>query len=150
MRVRLLLLAVLVVTGFSIAACPSGRSQSLVVKPVDTVKVTVTCSATSDSVWVKVDPWEAQVKKKTDLTWEITSASIADTITITAKNPGDWPYVAAPPYGGKKGGKKAKGSNMKGGLSEGSTFGYNIETTCQNGSGPQHKLVIDPELIIVN
>lgn len=150
MRVRLLLLAAFVVSGCSITACTKGESQSVKLTPVTEVKVTVSCSATTDSVFVKVDPAQAPVQKGKALEWDLTSASNADTMTITAKVPADWPYTDAPPYGAKKGGKKAKGSNMKGGVKEGTIFGYNIQVTCQNGAGPKHVLVIDPELIIVN
>ena len=150
MRVRLLLVAAFVVTGCSMTACPSAETQSVKLAPVTEVKVTVTCDATTDSVRVKVDPWTAPVKRNKDLEWELTSASNADTMTITPKVPGDWLYQSQPPYGAKKGGAKAKGSNMKGGLAKDSTFSYNIQLTCQNGTGPKHLLVIDPEVIIVD
>jgi hypothetical protein len=149
MRVRLPLYSTVVITLCVLSACKPAQTQSLV-KAVKEVQVTVTCSATSDSVWVKVDPWTAGVDRNTDLEWDLTAASNADTMTVTAKSPGNWPYDDAPPYGAKKGGKKAKASKMKSGAPKDVPYQYNIEVTCRNGAGPSHKLVIDPELIIVN
>lgn len=150
MRVRLALLTAFVVAGCSMTACRTARTQSLAIKPVELVKVTVTCDASSDAVWVKVDPWTAGVNRGTELEWELTANSNADSMTVTAKNPSNWPYDDPPPYGAKKGGKKGKASKMKANAPKHVPFEYNIELTCQNGAGPKHVLVIDPELIIVN
>lgn len=131
----------------SAAAPVAGDSVKLKPKTV-TVNVSIMCGA-SDSTFIKVNPWVANLKKnnKDSLSFVLDANSNAQNVTVALKtDTSQWPVEDTLPLRVGKGSGKVRG--LKGAQAKDSArYPYNITATCVSGSKTR-KLVIDPDIFV--
>ncbi|HEX2722862.1 MAG TPA: hypothetical protein VHM24_08090, partial [Gemmatimonadaceae bacterium] len=113
------------------------------------VDIEVMCSLTPDSIFVKVDPWTVQLSRNTPkVIWKLTNSSNATDIDIKAKtDTSPWPFADRPPYSGQPKEKESKGAIVG---TKDQLYAYTIVATCPAGGGGTRKVVIDPDMIIID
>jgi hypothetical protein len=127
-----------------IAASPVTANEASAQERPD-IYVTVNGCGT-DSIYIKVDPWVAPVRRGQPARWHPPEASI-DSMVVQAKDPHSWPFQWAPP-GRAQRRPTLPGRALQAGVAQGrdqERYAYSILVYCG-----KHVIDIDPEVVIVD
>jgi hypothetical protein len=129
--------------GFAVLLASCAKPGVAVTGP--TVSVNIRCPG--GHVIAEVGGWRPHVTRNGSVTWKFAKGANAANITITAKNPGQWPLTPAPPYTVPKDGMfqaPVSASATPG------TYGYTITGVCTDSSDPRltYSVVIDPDIVV--
>lgn len=135
MRIPILIAGGLFIIGLTVAAAPSTSDSQAV---ATTVEVHVECAGSRVSFWV--EPWTVSIAQGDDVDWHLEATSTANSISVSAKRGGNWPFAGSPVAG-----TKANPARSGGAANRAGRHGYNITLQCDKG-GPT--VVIDPDIVI--
>ena len=127
-----------------------GTPQEAASAKTVTVEILVQCTASPDSTFIRVTPWEAKLSPsgRETLVWVVDTASTIGTAEIELKQgQTEWPLDSLPPYGVGKG--NPRGGQARANLPPRRRYPYNIRATCTPaGDAAPRVLVIDPDIIV--
>lgn len=129
----------------AVAAC-SPRDAAVTPFLADNrVNIDVRCS--QKEVTVTVNPWTARAATDEAMEWHIAGGAHVTELEINPTVAGNWPYKEPLPYKSttdKPAHAEARVDTFRPGLS----YRYTISGTCKHGTNPDHRFVIDPDMII--
>lgn len=111
----------------------------------DVVNITANCTA-PNQIDVKSDNWEAEVKKKAEVTFNVISTSTpAPVVEIDKTTDAEWAFSEAPPFkfGDTNGGNSRKGKAKD----KAADYRYVIRVSCGEGATAT-RVVIDPDIFV--
>lgn len=127
------------------AASATATGQTTAVLPANqhgqNVNVTLVCTA--GNVAVTVAPWTHHEAANGSFNWHLTSAQ-ANSISITPKDPNNWPITPAPPITVQAGQNAPVTLNA----TTGDTIRYTIAGSCTDQGGETHNITIDPDVVV--
>lgn len=135
MRIPILIAGGLFAIGLTVAAAPSTSDSQAA---TTTVNVHVNCQGSRVSFWV--DPWTVSIAQGEDVDWRLQGNSTSNSISVSAKRGGNWPFAGSPVAG-----TKANPARSGGAANRAGRHGYDITLQCDQG-GPT--VVIDPDIVI--
>ncbi|MES2523851.1 MAG: hypothetical protein V4617_14185 [Gemmatimonadota bacterium] len=148
MRARLLTLLSVCGIPVVVAADPAMRTRELGdarARERATVEITVDARCTGPrTTRVTVSPWNTSLRQGDSVAWVINSAANTDSIVIAPKNSSTWPFLATPPYRGRKN-APARATRMRPGAR--GRYSYDISLVCRAGATAD-TVRIDPDIII--
>lgn len=148
MRARLLTLLSVCGIPVVVAAGPAARASKATDSGAEaraTVEISVDARCTGPrATRVTVSPWNTSLRQGDSVTWTINSAANTDSIVIAPKNSSTWPFLAAPPYRGRKN-APARAARMRPGAR--GRYSYDISLVCRAGANSD-TVRIDPDIII--
>jgi hypothetical protein len=112
------------------------------------VTATLNVSCDDQTVTFTLTPWSASVPLGGTVVWQIDSTSNTDSITIVpTKGKGRWPFASDSNFRGSKA-TPAPAGRMRENVQKGRSYKYQIELKCQPPVGPQHTVIIDPDVVV--
>lgn len=109
-----------------------------------TVSVDLQCTATGAKI--TVEPWRVELDTRDDeIQWVVATTGL-DSVFITPKILGRWPFAVSPPLHSKKG-APAAAKGIPQWVAKGK-YQYNITGICVRSAARADTVVIDPDMII--
>lgn len=147
MRRRVLSCATLLPALLAVMSCRKEPARVVPENLAAQVNVAVNATCTNEGVTFSLSPWRARLRPGAPIRFVLDQNAGTNEIVIQ-KDQQRWPYLDLPPYTSRKG--TPGGSNrMDAGVQPGNLYRYSVHLTCTSAGGVAHRVVIDPELIIV-